>query len=1251
MGFRYAQPDNEVGFEQFCLRFYRKFWKNENLELYAKRGEKQHGIDIHDPQRLPPGRAVQCKHHEPTKTISPAEIRDEVSKAEQWPFSLEEYVIATTARKSANAQDTVVELNSRPPEQKKFTVLIHFWEEICERLGHFPHVQAQFIVYGKDACADFIASLLQDPDIASVASRLIPARVEATSVGGFEEIEQLLNGRNFEAAKHLLDKLPKADSLSGLINDDQYKIFRLRAKFATELGQFDDASRLFLAAYEKRPDLDQAKQNQVLGYMLQGNAPAAFEHARRYLKEGVATPVMICRLVENAPTLQAINEHKSLIHEHARDDEPLNLALCHKLLGFGDRTGAAEAATQALRISPESPHAHFVAALCAHNAALEGDWRDRKTHLNGAIVHYDAAVKGAREQRSLLLPEALVNRGAAHALLGDPSTAKADFRDAVGAAVNPAPYAAKAVSFFLHELDFVAASEVLDKVDRTTFEGRYLVAVTELRNPTEDAQLQRYLDELKSLADEQWPRAVECRWTYVNEALRLKKHADARSAMTEDFQNAHPFQAFTALSWIAMDSGEKAVALTQADAALAATTSDVHPQELRLLADLFMQLDEHSKALELLDGIATPGVLDDDTKCLIRCALKLERHDLLLRVCRELREAGQQDDQTRRIEIQLLDHYAPAHGLTLVDEFIEASSSPAYFIAYRNVLAIRLNKNDRLVFEPSKLPGPGDLSPKESRLVTFPYLATGRFDDALRFLYGQLRLNFDAELAHGSYVATFLLHGDESSLCQSPETVGADRAVSLQGADGEQRWVVIESENPLASRCEFPKDSELAKRLMDRKVGDVIDLPGNLVHPEKATVVAIQTKYVRAFQDSLSHFRERFPETSFIQQLHLGSGEDFDPTPLVASLTQRRDGVDGVIELYTKTLCPLHVVATRLGVNELAAIKVLATHPKGTVKCCQTTPLEFEQAVREVLSAPAIVLDISAIITLTLLEMWPALPGDQKCFVSQATKDLVDDWLREVAQERSGAMGHVHLSDDGGLVLQEDTEELRERRRAEIENLQKSIERHCECRSSEAVAALAPAKRRSYEKMAGFHSVEAASLAKDLGAVFWCDDLAVSVIAKADFGVASVWTQLALRRLADGGLLSMDDFHLASAKLASWDYVQTLWYPQTIIRAGDQANWEPGEWPLKQCIGLLGREWLPVQARPRIALDTLKLLRRSTCSEIKQAAVIQAILYAVGHWGAVNSMLNRLDLEFGIDVASASFMRFEIRAWLAANFI
>ena len=152
MGSRFPQPDNELAFEQLCLRLYRKLWKNEGLYLYGKRGQAQHGVDIHDQIGQRPLSAVQCKHHEPVKTISPEEIKGEVTKAENSHFSIERYVIATTARKSSEAQDCVAKLNQR--SDKKFLVEIHFWEEICQYASEFGRVIAEFIIHGGHTAAN-----------------------------------------------------------------------------------------------------------------------------------------------------------------------------------------------------------------------------------------------------------------------------------------------------------------------------------------------------------------------------------------------------------------------------------------------------------------------------------------------------------------------------------------------------------------------------------------------------------------------------------------------------------------------------------------------------------------------------------------------------------------------------------------------------------------------------------------------------------------------------------------------------------------------------------------------------------------------------------------------------------------------------------------------------------------------------------------------------------------------------------------
>ncbi len=683
--------------------------------------------------------------------------------------------------------------------------------------------------------------------------------------------------------------------------------------------------------------------------------------------------------------------------------------------------------------------------------------------------------------------------------------------------------------------------------------------------------------------------------------------------------------------------------------ALEQDVQDAHTQELRLLADVFIRLEQPIKALDLLERIAPTGLLNDDTKMLITCAQRLRRHDLLLRICRELREAGERDYQMQRLELQLLSRYAPEQGFCLAEEFIETSPTPAFFIAFKNVLAIRLNRSEEVRLDATVLPIPADLTPCESQLVVWPYITADRFDDALRFLYAQLRLYFDDERAHAQYVFSFLTYGNRTSLREPPIQVEAESAALLETDNCQQRWVIIEKDRPVPSRGEFAPTSKIAERLLGRNVNDMIELPGSLVHIEMATVKEIQTKYVRAFQDSLSHFRERFPDTSFVQQIHFGTGDEFDPVPLIESLKERRAHIDKWIGLYKAHPCSLHLFANRLGITEIDAIKSLAAHPNGLIKCCQITPSDFVQAVEQHETGNVVVLDITAVVTLTLIEAWCYLDSGKKYIVSQATREVVEQWLSTLKDECSHEGGHASVTEDGQLIFQEITLEQREANCKEIESIKQVIEERCECQSSASLAEIEPQKRDRYEQLVGFHNLEAMTLARDLNAILWCDDELLAFLAKNDFGVGSVWTQLILRKSVDACCLTMDDYNLMSAKLVSWDYAQTIWNPDIVIRAGEYSEWDPQRWPLKQCIYFIAKAGLALPVKARIALDCLKRLRRSSCSEFRQSAVIQTILNAVGNRRAIAWMYNRLDDEFIIDFPSAEFLRPELGYWLKTH--
>ncbi len=1238
MGFRYPQPDNEVGFEQMCLRLYRKVWNNESLMLYAKRGEKQDGIDIFDPLSIKPVRAVQCKHHEPTKAIFPSEIRAEVAKAEKSHFQIEHYLIATTARKSREAQDAIAELNLRV--DKQFTVDIEFWEEICQHADALGRLKAELVIYGEN----ILAGAVTDSQGGSL-SPVFASHPQELPEGNdpYTLIERLLDQRRLDVARHELDKLPALESLP---TDQQYKLLRLHAKLALENGEFEQASELFLQAYAVSPDLDQAKQNRVLAYSLRCEPEKAYEYAKQCVAEGLVTPIMILRLIENVPSKEQLEEHEPIIRTFVATDAGINTALAHKHIRFADYDLAYEAAQRALSMESDSPQVQLTVAMSLHSLAVHSDPTKRPDRLKLALAHYDTAAQAARDQHlTTLLPELYVNRAAAKALLCDESGAAADYRAAIDSATKPAIYVARAVSYFLQALDFDSATALIGSLDRTTREGQYLALVVEYHSADTTAK-RRPIEEMATLAEQDWDRAVECRFQCVQWSLEQKEHELAESYVTEAFQLAHPFQAHTMLAWTYLESHDQGRAKAEALLAIDESVRAAHPQELRLLALILVKLKDDPNAVGLLEQVATPGVFDDDMKALLDCAQRMGRHDLLLRLCSELRATGATDERLRKLELQLLSEYAPTDALGLADEFIRSSDSPAYFVAARNVLAVRLKQPEKMNLDASALPTAAQLPPGEANLILLPYVTAGMYEDALRFLHKQRRIYFEDEDAHGRYLFFFLRHEPKIQL-GPPSTVANDCAVLLEFTPLDRRWITLEDEQPLASRGEFASSSEFGQRLLGRKVGDTIELPGNVIQVETASIREIQTKYVRAFQDSFENFRQRFPGTSVLQRLQLGDPENFDPSPLIESLKSRREHIEECIALYSENPCSLYLFANSIGINELEAIKVLGQHPQGRVKSCQTTPYDFEQALDKTNAPPAIVLTISAIVTITQLNAWRYLGSATQYLVSQLTSELIDEWIHEITDNHAEKGGTAGLNEANQLVITDPTTEVHAARIEELNMIRQMVDKHCQKSSSVAVAHLAPEKRELYTQALGVHNLEAISVANDHHALLWSDDVLVGFVAETDFGVTNIWSQLALRCFMKwGGTMTVEEFSLATAKLAASDYENIIWNPETIIAAGVEVDWETTAWPLSKCIALIGRPHLHISAKTRIVVELLQRLRRSNCTDLKQSAVIQATLNALADPRAVRWFLRRVDDVFGVDVPSARFVRFELEYWL-----
>ena len=388
--------------------------------------------------------------------------------------------------------------------------------------------------------------------------------------------------------------------------------------------------------------LEQAKTNRVLALFLLNRSHEAFRLAEQYIASGLKNATMVCRLIDSAPNIDALDEYSYLIDQFASSNSEVNTSLFYKLHSFGEHLRAEAAAKRAISLSPASPHTLFCSAMATHNEALHGDWSLRQSRIKEAMEKYDSAILLAAEDNwRNLLPDLYMNRGTLNALSGNLNDALADFKKSVESAKTPSAYSLHAVRFLLHCQKPQLAKDFLPSLDCTSLDGKLCFSLVNSQLTPVESEQASYIKTLQELAETPWDRSVECRIYCISLALSVGDFAKATDCITDSFLIEHPFQAEIAQAWIAFESGNERKAREHADLALTKDSRRAHHEELRLLSQILISLRLYSSAIDILLNIITPGVLNDEMKSLLECAQFEGRHDILLRLRRELRTTGE----------------------------------------------------------------------------------------------------------------------------------------------------------------------------------------------------------------------------------------------------------------------------------------------------------------------------------------------------------------------------------------------------------------------------------------------------------------------------------------------------------------------------------------------------------------------------------------------------------------------------------
>ncbi|MFO0847148.1 MAG: hypothetical protein U0871_01125 [Gemmataceae bacterium] len=1249
MSFRFPQPTNEDDFELFCLRFLRHLWRCPALQPYGKRGERQSGIDLIDEGGGSPFRAAQCKHHEPHKTIPPAEITGEVGQALGFTPALDEYHILTTARRTTHSQNAVIAVNRNHASRGLFQVTLWTWDRIEAALSELDPATVDFIVHGDGGRSATALGRAVRGVLADHFDRDVYAAASAVD-GELEAVKAALEAGKLEAAEDRMVRL-EARAVAALHDRHRYELKAYRSHLHVRRGEWAKAGRELLDAKRFLPGTDRARANEALGLELVGERAAAHALARQLRAELAHSPKLVGVWVRTAPDDLPLAEAEAAAAPYLADDEELNLALAHRALVAGDPVAAERYARAAVALVPASPHGWFMLGQALHARGHGAVRRDRGPLLAEARSSYETAGTLARERSwADLAASARFHLGSVRWLLGD-RQAEVDFAAATEADALDRSHRIEYAAFLLQGERYQDALDQLARVpgaptgraalleaaaryERNNGDDR-ATARTALGRLVDDGPSECWKDAHTKLV--QWA-VTDNVWTVAAAALtttRLRDHS--------------PLLFHTLRAWAAVGQGDQPAAAESLAAASAAVAPDSDPDDLFLLAQAFVRAGDDARALPLLERCYRPGMSDAVCRPLLDCARRLDRHAVTVRVCRELRQTGETDKRLVETEIGLLQRYDPPAALEVAREYLAAHPGDRHATLWQSWLALRLDRSELVVRDLDRLPRVDEVTPQGSGLVLEVLRQTGQPAAGLAYAYAALREHFDSEFAHGQYIHSFLSWAKHLPELRVGGAVRPGTAVRYRDDQGgsERSVVIEEAADPDPALGEVGPDDHLARALAGRSVGEVAVLSDAGLQPRTAIVLEVAHKYVFRFRDGLDQFQVRFPGATGCQLLRLGSGDAFDPSVIVRGLEEKRQHIRAVEDGYRTGPMPLVMFARLAGRNEFDTWGHLTADPSLGVRCADGRAEELQAAAERVRACRTLVLDVTALITLATLDLLSVLSrGGRRFVVPRAVFEQVRGLLEETEQDDGDGRGDLSLTDTGHLALAPKAPGQRERFLGLLRAVCDAVRAHCAVTSCPQAADLEPARRADMTEVIGGPTLEALLLAAAPGTALWTDDLIIGVVARTDFGGSRVWTQAVLHTLVEERRVTPDEYHRLTARLVGLHYHGVQFGADTLVAAAEVAGWDTTAWPVPQVMRALGADGVDPIDRIVMAATAVHLVWKTDRPPHTRDGFLVALLTGMGSLRAARRLLRVVPRLFSLDVFSEARAVGLIQYWL-----
>lgn len=487
---------------------------------------------------------------------------------------------------------------------------------------------------------------------------------------------------------------------------------------------------------------------------------------------------------------------------------------------------------------------------------------------------------------------------------------------------------------------------------------------------------------------------------------------------------------------------------------------------------------------------------------------------------------------------------------------------------------------------------------------------------ALDAIYEIRRKYINEADAHLSYVSIFLHRERDADEWLNVSRVEVNTAICIESDTKQQNWYILEDRREVnIDRKERNSTHPLYQEVMGKAIGNKVTEVKNPYDSRIGEIIDIRSKYVYAFQDTLTNFERDFPGIEGFYSMK------FDKDKVFRLLDSSHDTQQQAETLYKGQGMPLGLFSKLIGKDILDVWSVRTVRSDLGIKCCIGSTEERNKALSILADRPKLIVDIPSLMTLFSIDARDiVIHVFGKLGIAQSTIDTINEIIELKSVFQSD--GTMSLAKHGNeYVRQEFSPEQVGNYINYLNNILGWIKENCEIMPVGAKLNIRLDEIKMLDESIGASSIDTVLIAGEEGNILYSDDLYLRSIAKNDFGIDGTWTQAILMDCLNAEALSKEEYCGMVVRLVELNYSHISVDADVIIGSAKQADWH----------------------REQPYLNVIKALNGSNSDELSALSVATQFLYNLilldilppGYVGLIHALLDELTIGRNkVDIAN-----------------